>query len=120
VFEVLVAREDTHLGGEDFDHNLMDYFIKLIENKYGKNIRNDNMALGNPKRECERAKRALSSQHQVQVEIQLLFDGIDFSKPLTRARFEELNTDLFKKTMGLVKRALEDARLKKENIDSWR
>lgn len=117
VFEVLATSGDTHLGGEDFDHRVMDYFIKLIKKKYDKDISKDNKALGKLRRECERAKRALSSQHQVRVEIESLFDGIDFSEPLTRARFEELNMDLFKKTMGPVKKALEDAGLKKTDIN---
>ncbi|KAH9656496.1 Heat shock 70 kDa protein BIP1 [Citrus sinensis] len=117
VFEVRATRGDTHLGGEDFDHRVMDYFIKLIKKKYSRDISNDNKALGKLRRECERAKRALSSQHQVRVEMESLFDGVDFSEPLTRARFEELNVDLFKKTMGPVKKALEDARLKKTEID---
>ncbi|KAJ9681901.1 hypothetical protein PVL29_018002 [Vitis rotundifolia] len=116
VFEVLATSGDTHLGGEDFDHRVMDYFIKLIKKKYNKDISKDNKALGKLRRECERAKRALSSQHQVRVEIESLLDGIDFSEPLTRARFEELNMDLFKKTMGPVKKALEDAGLKKTDI----
>ncbi|XP_010259649.1 PREDICTED: luminal-binding protein 4-like [Nelumbo nucifera] len=116
VFEVLATSGDTHLGGEDFDHRVMDYFIKLIKKKYNKDISKDNKALGKLRRECERAKRALSSQHQVRVEIESLFDGVDFSEPLTRARFEELNMDLFKKTMGPVKKALEDAGLKKTDI----
>lgn len=116
VFEVLSTSGDTHLGGEDFDHRVMDYFIKLIKKKYNKDISKDNKALGKLRRECERAKRALSSQHQVRVEIESLFDGVDFSEPLTRARFEELNMDLFKKTMGPVKKALEDAGLKKSDI----
>ncbi|KAH7516347.1 hypothetical protein FEM48_Zijuj10G0125400 [Ziziphus jujuba var. spinosa] len=117
VFEVLSTNGDTHLGGEDFDHRVMDYFIKLIKKKYNNDISKDNKALGKLRRECERAKRALSSQHQVRVEIESLFDGVDFSETLTRARFEELNMDLFKKTMGPVKRALEDARLEKSDID---
>ncbi|KAI3448302.1 hypothetical protein Pfo_004967 [Paulownia fortunei] len=116
VFEVLATSGDTHLGGEDFDHRVMDYFVKLIKKKYGKDISQDKKALGKLRKECERAKRALSSQHQVRVEIESLFDGVDFSEPLTRARFEELNMDLFKKTMGPVKRALEDANLKKSEI----
>ncbi|KAL5566037.1 hypothetical protein UlMin_029201 [Ulmus minor] len=117
VFEVLATSGDTHLGGEDFDHRVMDYFIKLIKRKYNKDISKDNRALGKLRRECERAKRALSNQHQVRVEIESLFDGVDFSEPLTRARFEELNMDLFKKTMGPVKKALEDAGLKKTDIN---
>ncbi|PSS10120.1 Luminal-binding protein like, partial [Actinidia chinensis var. chinensis] len=117
VFEVLSTSGDTHLGGEDFDHRVMDYFIKLIKKKYNKDISKDNKALGKLRREVERAKRALSSQHQTRVEIESMVDGIDFSEPLTRARFEELNMDLFRKTMGPVKKAMEDAGLKKSDID---
>ncbi|KAL2941026.1 Luminal-binding protein 5 [Bienertia sinuspersici] len=116
VFEVLSTSGDTHLGGEDFDHRIMDYFIKLIKKKHNKDISKDKKALGKLRRECERAKRALSSQHQVRVEIEALVDGIDFSEPMTRARFEELNMDLFKKTMNPVKKALDDAGLKKKDI----
>ncbi|WVZ24842.1 hypothetical protein V8G54_003386 [Vigna mungo] len=132
VFEVLATNGDTHLGvfsdviaccvyfplpGEDFDQRIMEYFIKLIKKKHGKDISKDNRALGKLRREAERAKRALSSQHQVRVEIESLFDGVDFSEPLTRARFEELNNDLFRKTMGPVKKAMEDAGLQKNQID---
>ncbi|KAH9608763.1 hypothetical protein KSS87_019455 [Heliosperma pusillum] len=117
VFEVLATNGDTHLGGEDFDQRLMEYFIKLIKKKHNKDIGKDNRALGKLRRECERAKRALSSQHQVRVEIESLFDGVDFSEPLTRARFEELNNDLFRKTMGPVKKAMDDAGLQKSQID---
>jgi heat shock protein 5 len=117
VFEVVSTNGDTHLGGEDFDQRIMEYFIKLIKRKYNKDISKDNRALGKLRREAERAKRALSNQHQVRVEIESLFDGTDFSEPLTRARFEELNNDLFKKTMGPVKKALEDAGFKKTDID---
>ncbi|GAA0155565.1 Hsp70 family chaperone [Lithospermum erythrorhizon] len=116
VFEVLATNGDTHLGGEDFDHRVMDYFIKLIKKKHNKDISKDKKAFGKLRKECERAKRALSSQHQVRVEIESLFDGIDFSEPLTRAKFEELNLDLFKKKMRPVKKALEDANLKKSDI----
>ncbi|KAJ8558106.1 hypothetical protein K7X08_004872 [Anisodus acutangulus] len=105
VFEVLSTNGDTHLGGEDFDQRIMEYFIKLIKKKHGKDISKDNRA------------RSLSSQHQVRVEIESLFDGVDFSEPPTRARFEELNNDLFRKTMGPVKKAMEDAGLQKKQID---
>ena len=117
VFEVLATRGDTHLGGEDFDQRVMDYFIKLIKKKYNKDISKDRKALGKLRREVECAKRALSSQHQVRVEIESFFDGIEFSEPLTRAKFEELNMDLFKKTLVLVMKALEDARLKNTDIN---
>ena len=117
VFEVLSTSGDTHLGGEDFDQRVMEYFIKLIKRKYKKDISDDARALQKLRREAERAKRALSSQHQVRVEIESLSEGVDLSEPLTRARFEELNADLFRKTMGPVRKALEDAGLKKEDID---
>jgi heat shock protein 5 len=117
VFEVLATNGDTHLGGEDFDQRLMDYFIKLIKRKHGRDITGDMRALGKLRRECERAKRALSNQHQVRVEIESLFDGTDFSEALTRARFEELNNDLFRKTMVPVKKAMTDAGLSKADID---
>ncbi|KAL3516049.1 hypothetical protein ACH5RR_022951 [Cinchona calisaya] len=117
VFEVLSTNGNTHLGGEDFDHRVMDYFVKMIKRKYNKDISNDKKALGKLRKECERAKRALSNQHQVRVEIESLFDGIDFSEPLTRARFEELNIDLFKKTIAPVKQALKDSGLVKTDID---
>ncbi|RWW51861.1 hypothetical protein BHE74_00041761, partial [Ensete ventricosum] len=117
VFEVLATNGDTHLGGEDFDQRIMEYFIKLIKKKHGKDISKDNRALGKLRRECERAKRALSNQHQVRVEIESLHEGLDFSEPLTRARFEELNNDLFRKTMGPVKKAMDDAGLEKHQIE---
>ncbi|XP_066386290.1 heat shock 70 kDa protein BIP2 [Miscanthus floridulus] len=117
VFEVLATSGDTHLGGEDFDQRVMDHFIRLIKRKHGKDISKDGRALGKLRRECERAKRALSNQHQVRVEIESLFDGVDFSEQLTRAMFEELNMDLFKKTLGSVKKAIADAKLKKSDID---
>ncbi|DBA71107.1 hypothetical protein WJX79_003561 [Trebouxia sp. C0005] len=116
VFEVVSTAGDTHLGGEDFDHRIMDYFIKLIKKKHHVDVSKDGRALQKLRREAERAKRALSSQHQVRVEVESLAEGIDLSEPLTRARFEELNNDLFKKTLGPVKRAMEDANMKKEQI----
>ncbi|CAO2183427.1 unnamed protein product [Urochloa humidicola] len=95
----------------------MDYFIKLIKRRHGRDIAGDARALGKLRRECERAKRALSNQHQVRVEVEALFDGVDFSEQLTRARFEELNNDLFRKTMVPVKKAMADAGLSKGDID---
>ncbi|KAI8475240.1 MAG: luminal binding protein [Monoraphidium minutum] len=117
VFEVISTHGDTHLGGEDFDQRVMEYFIKLIKKKYDKDITGDARALQKLRREAERAKRALSSQHQVRVEIESLADGVDLSEPLTRARFEELNNDLFRKTLGPVRKAMEDAGFKKSEID---
>ncbi|KAI5009627.1 hypothetical protein ZWY2020_011764 [Hordeum vulgare] len=117
VFEVLATNGDTHLGGEDFDQRVMDHFIRLVKRKHGVDISGDARALGKLRRECERAKRALSTQLQVRVEIESLADGVDLSEPLTRARFEELNADLFRKVMAPVKKAMADAGLAKGDID---
>jgi molecular chaperone DnaK (HSP70) len=84
------------LGGEDFDQRVMEYFIKLYKKKTGKDIRKDHRAVQKLRREVEKAKRALSVQHQVRVEVESLFDGEDFAETLTRAKFEELNMDLFR------------------------
>jgi heat shock protein 5 len=116
VFEVLATSGDTHLGGEDFDQRVMEHFIKLIKKKMGKDIRTDNRAVQKLRREVEKAKRALSSAHQTRLEIESLVDGEDFSETLTRAKFEELNIDLFKKTLNEVTKVLEDAELTKKEI----
>jgi len=117
VFEVVSTNGDTHLGGEDFDQRIMEYFMKLIKKKHGVDVSSDVRAVAKLRREAERAKRSLSNQHQVRVEIESVAEGIDLSEPLTRARFEELNNDLFRKTMGPVKKAMEDAGFKKTQID---
>lgn len=79
------------VGGEDFDQKVMEHFIKLYKKKKGKDVRKDNRAVQKLRREVEKAKRALSNQHQARIEIESFFDGEDFSETLTRARFEELN-----------------------------
>ncbi|PFH34151.1 chaperonin protein BiP [Besnoitia besnoiti] len=117
VFEVLATSGDTHLGGEDFDQRVMDHFIKVVKKKYDKDLRSDKRGLQKLRREVERAKRALSSQHQAKVEVENLMEGVDFSETLTRAKFEELNSDLFQKTLKPVKQVLEDADLQKSQID---
>merc|ERR1711887_258872 len=117
VFEVVSTNGDTHLGGEDFDQRVVDHFVKLYKKKKGVDIRKDNRAVQKLRREVEKAKRALSSQHQVKLEIESLFDGEDFSETLTRARFEELNMDLFRGTLKPVQQVLQDADLGKNEID---
>ncbi|CAN1831128.1 Heat shock 70 kDa protein BIP3 [Linum perenne] len=117
VFEVLATGGDTHLGGGDFDRRVMEYFIELIKRKYKKDVSRESKALGRLRKECERAKRALSNQSQVTVEMDSFIDGNDFSEILSRARFEELNLDLFKKTLEVVERTMGDAKLKKSEID---
>ena len=116
VFEVLSTNGDTHLGGEDFDQRVMEYFMKVIKKKTGKDIRQDTRAMQKLRREVEKAKRALSSSHQTRIEIESLIDGEDFSETLTRAKFEELNMDLFKDTLKPVKKVLDDAELSKGDV----
>jgi heat shock protein 5 len=117
VFEVLATNGDTHLGGEDFDQRVMQYFIKMMQKKGDGDISSDKRAMQKLRREVERVKRALSSQPQARVEIESLFNGQDFSETLTRARFEELNMDLFKKTLVPVQKVLEDGDLQKNEVD---
>jgi len=117
VFEVVATSGDTHLGGEDFDQRTMQHFVKIFQKKHGKDMSKDKRALQKLRREVEKAKRALSSAHQARVEIEALHDGVDFSEMLTRARFEELNNDLFKNTLSPVKQVMEDAGMQKNQID---
>jgi len=117
VFEVLATAGDTHLGGEDFDQRTMQYMIKLFKKKHKVDMSKDKRAIQKLRREVERVKRTLSSQHSARLEVESLYDGIDFSETLTRARFEDLNIDLFKKTMAPVSRVLSDAGLSKSEVD---
>jgi len=117
VFEVLSTSGDTHLGGEDFDQRVIQYFTQLWKKKNNLDISKDQRAVQKLRREVEKAKRTLSSQHQARIEIESLVDGIDFSETLTRAKFEELNADLFKGTLEPVKKCLKEAGLEKNEID---
>ena len=117
VFEVLATNGDTHLGGEDFDQRLMQHFLKLIKKKHSVDLSDNQRAIAKLRREMEKAKRSLSTQHQVKVEIESLWDGEDFSETLTRAKFEELNIDLFRKTLTPLANVLKDSGLKKTDID---
>lgn len=102
VFEVIATHGDTHLGGEDFDQRVIKYYIKLIEKKYNTNIERNKSAIQKLKKEVEKAKRVLSTNLEYTIDIQDLVNGVDFSETLTRAKFEELNMDLFKKTLEPV------------------
>jgi heat shock protein 5 len=118
VFEVVATAGDTHLGGEDFDQRLTEHFVKIFKKKNdGVDIKKDPRALQMLKQEVEKAKRDLSSVHQVKITIEGLIDGIDFVETITRARFEELCADLFKKTLQPVQQVLDDAGMKKTEID---
>lgn len=116
-FEVLASHGDTHLGGEDFDQRVMQYFIKKVQKAQSIDISKDNRALQKLRKEVERVKRALSTQPQARLEIDDLIAGYDLQETLTRARFEELNNDLFKKTLGPVKEVLERSKLTKSEVD---
>lgn len=118
VFEVLATNGDTHLGGEDFDHRVLDHFVQVFKQKTGKNLkdRSNMRAAARLKREIENAKRILSTQLMTKIEIEALADGIDFSEQLTRAKFEELNIELFKGTLKPVEQVLKDAKLAKDKI----
>jgi len=117
VFEVKSTHGDTHLGGEDFDNRLVKHFIEEFKRKHKKDISSNKRAIRRLRTACEKAKRTLSSSTQTSIEIDSLFEGIDFFTTLSRARFEELNSDLFRKTLEPVEKALKDARLGKQQID---
>ena len=117
VFEVLATAGDTHLGGEDFDQRVTDHFCKSFKKKNSVDIKTDPRALQKLKAEVEKAKRDLSSVQQVKIFIEGLIDGIDFEETLTRAKFEELCSDLFKNTLKPVETVIEDSGLKRSEID---
>ena len=117
VFEVIQTNGDTHLGGEDFDNRVLDYVLKLIKKKHSVDITKNKSAIQKLKAEIEKAKRTLSSALQASIEIDELVEGLDFKETLTRAKFEELNIDLFKKTMAPVERAMTDGGMKKTEIN---
>mmetsp|Transcript_21738 Transcript_21738/g.52317 ORF Transcript_21738/g.52317 Transcript_21738/m.52317 type:complete len:661 (+) Transcript_21738:92-2074(+) len=117
VFEVIATSGDTHLGGEDFDRRVIDYMLKLFKKKTNKDASKDKKAVQKLRREVERAKRSLSNTHQQRIEIEAFFDGQDISETITRAKFEELCMDLFKKTLGPVEKVLDDSSLKKNQVD---
>jgi heat shock protein 5 len=117
VFEVVSTAGDTHLGGEDFDQRMTEHFVKVFLKKTKKDIKKDAIALAKLRTEVEKAKRDLSSVHQVKISIENILDGEDFSETITRARFEELCADLFKKTLAPVQQVLDDSGMDKSKID---
>ena len=117
VFEVKATAGDTHLGGEDFDSRIVQHFISEFKRKHKKDISTNPRCLRRLRTACEKAKRTLSSTAQASIEIDSLFDGIDFVSALTRAKFEELNQDLFAKCMEPVEKVLKDAQVSKGNVN---
>ncbi|KAL7828594.1 hypothetical protein SRHO_G00322280 [Serrasalmus rhombeus] len=116
IFEVKATAGDTHLGGEDFDNRMVKHFVEEFKRKHKKDISQNKRAVRRLRTACERAKRTLSSSTQASIEIDSLFDGIDFYTSITRARFEELNSELFRGTLEPVEKALRDAKMDKSQI----
>ena len=116
IFEVKSTAGDTHLGGEDFDNRLVNHFIQEFKRKHKKDISGSKRAVRRLRTACERAKRTLSSSTQAAIEIDSLFEGVDFYTSITRARFEELCSDLFRGTLDPVEKSLRDARIDKNGI----
>jgi len=117
VFEVLATNGDTHLGGEDFDTRVTDFLAKSFSKKNGVDLLKNVKGMAKLRREVEKAKRTLSTVHQTKIEIEAIMDGLDLSETLTRAKFEELNSDLFKKTLGPIQNVMKDSGLAKTDID---
>ncbi|KAH8023661.1 hypothetical protein HPB51_015157 [Rhipicephalus microplus] len=116
IFEVKSTAGDTHLGGEDFDNRMVNHFVQEFKRKHKKDLTVNKRALRRLRTSCERAKRTLSSSTQASIEIDSLFEGVDFYSTITRARFEELNADLFRSTLEPVEKALRDAKLDKSQV----
>jgi len=117
IFEVLAIQGKSHLGGEDFDNRLVSHFAQEFKRKYKKDMSSDHRSMRRLRTACERAKRSLSSSSQATIEVDSLFEGIDFYTSITRARFEELCVDLFKETIEPLDQVLKDAKLDKGAID---
>jgi len=116
VFEVKATAGDTHLGGEDLDHRLMEHFMNEFKKKHGRDISGNKKSLRRLQTACETAKKTLSASTVAAIEIDSLFEGIDFNTTITRARFEDLCNDLFRKTFEPVEKVMRDSKLSKSMI----
>merc|ERR1712159_164483 len=116
VFEVVATSGDTHLGGEDFDQRLMEHFIKTHLKKTGDDLSKDKKALQKLRKEVEKAKRALSSTPSVSLRVDAIMNGKDLDETLTRSKFEQINADLFQKTLKPVQDVLSDSKMSKSEI----
>ena len=116
IFEVKATASDAHLGGEDFDNRIVIHFGQEFISKHKKDLRCDARAMRRLRTACERAKRTLSSATQASIEIDSLFEGVDFFSSITRARFEELNMDSFRETLRPIEKVLRDSRMSKEQV----
>merc|ERR1712017_61896 len=116
IFEVKSTHGDTHLGGEDFDNRLVNHFVQEFKRKNKKDITGNQRSLRRMRTACERAKRNLSSSANAQIEIDSLFEGVDFYSSITRARFEDLCADLFRGTLDPVEKVLKDSKADKGSV----
>mmetsp|Transcript_7236 Transcript_7236/g.8244 ORF Transcript_7236/g.8244 Transcript_7236/m.8244 type:complete len:664 (-) Transcript_7236:66-2057(-) len=116
IFEVKATAGDTHLGGEDFDNRMVDYFLQDFKRRHRKDMSTNQRSLRRLRTACERAKRTLSSSTQAHIEIDSLFDGVDFNSTITRARFEDLCMDYFKKCMDPCEKVLRDSKIAKNSV----
>merc|ERR1719223_1272913 len=116
IFEVKATAGDTHLGGEDFDNRMVNHFVTEFKRKHKKDITGNARSMRRLRTACERAKRTLSSSTQTSIEIDSLFEGVDFFSSITRARFEELCMDLFRGTMDPVEKVLRDSKMSKAQV----
>ncbi|XP_057650918.1 heat shock 70 kDa protein-like isoform X2 [Diorhabda carinulata] len=117
IFEVKSTAGDTHLGGEDIDNRMVQYFMEELKNKTKIDIRNNKRAMRRLKSACERAKRILSSAAQASIEIDSISEGVDLYTTITRAKFEEVNNDIFTRTLEPVKKAIGDAKISRGQIE---
>jgi len=116
IFKVRSTTGDTHLGGEDFDSRMVNHLVEEFKRKHKKDLSTNKKALSRLRSACDRAKRSLSSMAQAYIALDSLYEGVDFYASITRARFEELNADLFQSAIGLVENALRDAGMDKSQI----
>jgi len=116
IFEVKATAGDTHLGGEDFDNRMMNYFVQEFKKKHRKDLTQSDRAVRRLRTACERAKRTLSASSQASIEIDSLYEGIDFNSTITRARFEDLCADYFRNTLQPVEKVLRDAKMDKSQV----
>eukprot|EP00455_Lapot_gusevi_P055404 TRINITY_DN9005_c0_g1_i3.p1 TRINITY_DN9005_c0_g1~~TRINITY_DN9005_c0_g1_i3.p1 ORF type:complete len:708 (-),score=186.25 TRINITY_DN9005_c0_g1_i3:279-2345(-) len=117
IFQVCATAGDTHLGGEDFDNRLVEFFVQEFNRKYRTNLRNSDRAIRRLRTACERAKRSLSSSASASIELDSLYDGMDFYSKITRARFEDLCGEYFRQTLLPVEKVLRDTKITKEQVD---
>ena len=117
IFEVLATAGDTHLGGEDFDNNMVYFLADEFKKKNKMDIKKSKKSMTKLKKYCEQAKRTLSSSTQAHIEIDSLYEGVDFNTTISRAKFEVINSEIFKKCLKCVEKVLHDSKVSKSDVD---